>query len=258
MEEESDQSDLTACLEKALHRHTIENPKLNQTISSLIRRSVEYGRANRVLGENPHDDACREYVEKIITYQKKYHNLIACLDRGDLEVWTKTIKNIRKWANGYLIRQNIHGPLKKKIVEESVPNAVMAYLSGTYLYDTNFDAWFCVLVQNVCRKYIKEQLHPNHKNHNAAVSYDKYEFLLEALADNNEIASQRTRELRSDLLEAVEKLSSQARQELIILHYFEGYSFKEIAKKMERSLNAVYKLHFDALNELRTYFDTHD
>jgi DNA-directed RNA polymerase specialized sigma24 family protein len=59
-------------------------------------------------------------------------------------------------------------------------------------------------------------------------------------------------------LEAVEQLSSDARRELIIQLYFSDYSFKEIAEKLNKSLNATYKVHFDALNELRDILDEWD
>lgn len=255
MDEDSSHSDLTARLEQALEQRTLKNSQLVQKIRSLLYRSVEYGRATRVLGEDPDSTACREYVNQVITNYQACHEVVARLERREPREWIITIKKINRWANGYMKQRHIHGPLRKECVEECVPNAVLAFFTGTYYYDTEFDAWLCVLVQNVCRKYIKEQRHPNHTAETDAVSYDKFEFLLEALADNNALDSQRFRELRSLLLEAVEKLSSKARQQLIILHYFEGFSFQEIAQKMERSLNAVYKLHFDALNELRDNLD---
>jgi RNA polymerase sigma factor (sigma-70 family) len=255
MDEDSNLSDLTTRLEKALEQSGIKDNRLNQKIHTLLYRSVEYDRATRVLGENPDDAACHEYVNQVITNYQECHEVVTRLERREPEEWETAVKKINRWANGCMKQWNIYGPLRKQCVEECVPNAVLAFLTGTYHYDTEFDAWLCVLVQNVCRKYIKEQLHPNHAAEADALSYDKFEFLLEALADNDAIASQRARELRAILLEAVEKLSSEARQELIILHYFEGFSFKEIAQKMDRSLNAVYKLHFDALNELREILD---
>jgi RNA polymerase sigma factor (sigma-70 family) len=158
------------------------------------------------------------------------------------------------WANGYLKNRKIDGPLRTKIVEESVPNAVLAFLSGVYHYDTEFDAWFCVLVQNVCRKYIKEQTRANLRLENEAVSINEVDYLLEQIADHKELDSRELRALRAELLEAIEWLSSESRKELFVLYYFEGFSFKEIAEKMGKSLNAIYKLHFDALAELRNIF----
>jgi RNA polymerase sigma factor (sigma-70 family) len=161
------------------------------------------------------------------------------------------IPKIRLWANGYLKNHDIGGPLRTKCVEECVPNAVLAFLSGVYHYDTEFDAWFCVLVQNVCRKHIKEQMRGSRVLEKEAVSVDQVGLMLERLADTNEMNSQRRRELRADLLDAAEKLSSEARQALIIGYYFSGFSFKQLSEKMNKSMTAVYKLHFDALKELR-------
>jgi RNA polymerase sigma factor (sigma-70 family) len=255
MADDSDLSDLAARLERVLQQINIQNARLSQTISALLHRSVEYGRAQKALGENPDDNVCREYVERVINYYQEHHALVTHLERGDAETWIETIKKIQRWANGYFIQRKMYGRLRKKCVEECVPNTVLAYLSSSYYYDTDFDAWFCVLVQNVCRNYIKDQRHPNHTAQAQALSYDKFEFLLEALADKNEIDSRKLSELRSVLLEAVEKLSSNARRELILLLYFSDYSFKEIADSMDKTLNATYKVHFDALNELRDILD---
>jgi RNA polymerase sigma factor (sigma-70 family) len=251
MAEDSDQIDLVERLEKSLQQRDLENAQLIQTVNSLLHRSVEYGRATRALGENPEEQKCREYVDNVIVFYQKYHSTITCLERQDPEIWTATINKIRMWANGYLKNQHIDGSLRTKSVEECVPNAVLAYLSSVYHYDTEFDAWFCVLVQNVCRKYIKDQMRNGRMLEKEALSIDEVDYLLEKLADDRELDSRRLKELRSELLEATKRLSSEARQQLIILYYFSGFSFKEIAQTMGKSMNAIYKLHFDALNELR-------
>ena len=61
--------------------------------------------------------------------------------------------------------------------------------------------------------------------------------------------------LRLDLLADIDQLASEARKQIILLHYFEGYSLPQIASKLDKSDNAVYKLHFDALNNLRKIWD---
>lgn len=249
---------LAAQLEKALDRRQLSDTHLRQRLLVILNRSVEYGRANRVLGDDPDDTACDEYVRQVIAYYKKYHSLVTCLEKGDPDAWALVVKKIQGWANGFLKRQGIHGDLRQKSVKECVTNAALAYLSGVYHYDSDFDPWLCVLVQNVCRKYIKEQRHPNQIQEEEAVSLDKFDFSAETLADKEAGNSQKLDDLRLRLLNAIEGLSSEARKELIILHYFSGYSFKEIALKMNKSLNAVYKLHFDALNDLRGNLDEPD
>lgn len=255
MADQPEYSNIAACLERTLLHSEIQNTQLLQTISSLLHRSLESGRAQRVLGEDPDDETCYEYVEKVINHYQQYHALVICLERGETEAWSDMTKKMAGWANKYFMKHNIHGPLRKKCVEEAVPNAVLAYLTGTYHYDTDFDAWCCVLVQNVCRKYIHDQLHPNRTPPKNMISYDKFESMLEALADNNEINSQRQRELRSVLLDAIEQLSSEARRELIVRYYFLGFSFKEIAEKRNSTMTATYKMHFDALKELKEILD---
>ncbi|MFZ0548082.1 MAG: sigma-70 family RNA polymerase sigma factor [Candidatus Promineifilaceae bacterium] len=252
MDEEPDHDSLAACLKKGLEQSNIEDPQLFQNIHTILYRSLEYGRAQRILGDDPDEDACREYVDQVITNYRACHSLVARLERSDPEAWNETIKKIHAWTNGYLRHRKIYGPLKEKCIEECVPNAVIAYLTGTYHYDVEFDAWFCVLVHNTCRKHIKEQLRSSRPPQKETISLDQLGYLLETLGDKREMDARRQRELRAALLTAVEQLSSEARRELIIRHYFLDHSFKEIAEEMDKTMNAVYKLHFDALNELET------
>jgi RNA polymerase sigma factor (sigma-70 family) len=56
---------------------------------------------------------------------------------------------------------------------------------------------------------------------------------------------------RLDLLDAIDQLSSEDRRTIILLYYFEGKDFDEIAEVLDRTKNALYKLHFDALENLR-------
>lgn len=251
MAKDSKQSNLANRLEQTLLQSALEDKQLVRTINSLLHRSVEYGRASRVLGEAPTEPDCQEYIQQVIRFYQKHHVFVTCLERRDQAGWIMMIPKIRSWANSYLRNHHIDDPLRTKCIEECVPNAVLAFLGGVYHYDTEFDAWFCVLVQNVCRKYIKEQMRSNRVLEKEAVSVDQVGFMLEQLADVKELDSRKIRELRADLLEATKQLSSEARQGLIISYYFSGLSFKQISKEMDKSMSAIYKLHFDALKELR-------
>lgn len=258
MQDDVPHNDLIDRLEQALDQRHLEDEQLHHKILVVLHRSVEYGRANRVLGDNPDNNACDEYVAQIITHYEKHHFLVTCLEKGETEAWALVMEKIQRWASGFLKRQGIHGNLRKSSVKECVTNAVLAYLSGVYHYDTDFDPWLCVLVQNVCLKYIKEQRHPNQIQQEEAISYEQSRFPIETLIDGGASHSQQLKDIRLMLLEAIEGLSSEARKELILLYYFHGYSFKEFASKTNRTLNAVYKLHFDAINELRENLDKPD
>ncbi len=258
MQDEMTHSDLATRLEKALHQCWLEDTDLRQKIRVILHQSVEYGRVRRVIGDSPDDDVCLEYVRQVIDRYEKHHSSVAYLQKGDPDTWQQWIRKIQGWANGFMKKHHIHGPLRKRSVEMCTTNSVLAFLSGTYHFDTVFEAWFCVLVQNVCRKYIKEELHPNRVNLDQALPIDKFDFQSDLLKDKDASQSQRLRELRIDLLESIDNLSSENRKQLILLHYFHGFSLKEIARKMNKSLNAIYKLHFDALADLRNNLDQHN
>ena len=80
--------------------------------------------------------------------------------------------------------------------------------------------------------------------------------VIEHLAGRSEAEGERRRKLQLELLDAIAQISSVARRRIITLHYFQGLSLPEIARKMGRSMNATYKLHFDALAELGKIWGT--
>ena len=130
MVEDANPSDLAERLEKTLQQSELENNQLVQTISALLRRSVEYGRAGRVLGNSPTEEKCQEYIDKVVAFYQKYHVVVTCLERRDQEAWINAVKKIHMWANGYLKKRDIHGPLRKKSLEECGQNAALAFLTS--------------------------------------------------------------------------------------------------------------------------------
>lgn len=120
-------------------------------------------------------------------------------------------------------------------------------LTARFPYDTEVEAWACVLVQNVCRGYLRRE---------RKVPDTLDDALIEHLSGLSQAEGEHRRKLQLELLDAIEQISSVDRRRIITLHYFQGLSLPEIARKMGRSMNATYKLHFDALAELGKIWGT--
>jgi RNA polymerase sigma factor (sigma-70 family) len=243
--------EVLGCLEDALKEREEENLQTVQRIRSLIHRGVEYGRTQKVLGNDPDKEACKEYVDDVFANYHLYHDLLVRLEQQEEEAWLMLYNKMRDWANAIFMGYKIDGPLRIDCVEDCVPNAVMVYLGSTYHYDSDFEAWLFVLLRNVCRKHIRNQVKSTSIPDKETVSMDGVTYLFEKLSDGKEGEAGRIKELGEELFAAVEELSSEARQQLILLRYIDEYTFVEIAEILDRSMSATYKLHFDSLNELR-------
>jgi RNA polymerase sigma factor (sigma-70 family) len=87
----------------------------------------------------------------------------------------------------------------------------------------------------------------------AQVSLDAHDGWLHNLADPGAEQVQRRLEQRHDLLQQVERLGDAQRQ-FVVLYYFEQKSYAEVADILKKNKNALYKLNFDALDNLRKGF----
>jgi RNA polymerase sigma factor (sigma-70 family) len=50
--------------------------------------------------------------------------------------------------------------------------------------------------------------------------------------------------------DAVDQLPTEQKRLVIRMRYFQGYAFREIADHLGKTINAIYKSHFDALEDL--------
>jgi len=98
---------------------------------------------------------------------------------------------------------------------------------------------------------VDERWHPGAVFQDQMVSLDEYDGWLHNLANLSAEDETERLTLRHDLQRAVEELPTEARREFIHLYYFKQYSFDEVADRMDKNKNALYKLHFDALENLR-------
>jgi RNA polymerase sigma factor (sigma-70 family) len=130
---------------------------------------------------------------------------------------------------------------------ECAAEAAMTLLKAHFPYDTEFDPWAHVIVQNACRKFI----HKAHKK--SVVPEEKKIELDDELTDPHDLlleASILNKDLGQEISEALDELP-EARQTVIRYSYFHEMKPDEIAKKMGKTVGAIYSLRFNALNDLR-------
>ncbi len=192
------------------------------------------------------------YVERVADYYRRCRPAVLQIQFNKEEAaWIQLMDNMDRWARCYCQNSRLSGPERGEVVEAAVMDAAAIVLRSPFPYDVEFDAWVYVIVQNACKKRLHQHYYPVSVPADEEVPIDAWDEWLANLPDLATANDERRRELRSLLLGAVTQLDSEARREFVIRYYFEGYTLPEVAERMERSPAAIYKLHYDCLQNLR-------
>jgi RNA polymerase sigma factor (sigma-70 family) len=231
---------------------------LKTAVSPFIYTNLDKGRVHNYL-ERP-DSSPADYVWRVADQYEQWHDYLCAvqIEKRD-DVWQPLYKKLQTWAFRFLPRIGYPTYASRddhiQQAHACAAKAALTLITACFPYDTNFDPWAYVILQNVTHKHMNRQIKPLLKSQQQEIELDAYDDWLQNLLDPAGGESQRMVELRADLLQAINQLSSKARKQFILLYYFEQKSFEEIAVRMDKSLNALYKLHSDALENLRKILD---
>jgi RNA polymerase sigma factor (sigma-70 family) len=246
-----EKKELTVALEHALQQlATYSGEDLAELLKSIIFTNLNAGRVHTYLNNHPHYHP-RDYVWLVADHHERWHTYVHKIQiEKQAELWELLFVKLQKWAYNYLRRKNV--PAEAGRFEQALDYATEAsivLIAAHFPYDVDFDPWACVLLQNICRCHIRKTV-------NSASTLDKDLLTLEhcyqqlrALGDPSAKEAQHLAELRCDLLDAIEHLASEARKQFALLYYFEDNTLEQIAEKMNRQVNALYKLHFGSVLE---------
>jgi RNA polymerase sigma factor (sigma-70 family) len=190
-----------------------------------------------------------EYVRLVADRFTEMNGFVRRLQsQRDVEAWGPLFERMQTWAYNFFLRKNFAADRNtQEIAAECATDAAVTLLNAHFPYDTGFDPWAHILVQNACRKYIhkafKKSAIPAEKKVELQDNLvDPDELLLEGLALQKEAGSE-----IASLLAGL----SEARRAVIEYIYFQEMEPEEVAKKMDKSVGAIYSLQFHALRDLR-------
>ena len=191
----------------------------------------------------------RDYILRVAD---EYINLSPFINKLQNErttvVWEPLYKKMVSWAFNFFIKKGfIANITTQEIATGCATEAALNILRAYFPYDTDLEPWACVIVQNTCRKYIRGATKKSIIPQQNIVDLDES---LENLKDPSYQDQDHIKDLQSDLLEALAKLSP-ARRKVLELIYFHELTPVEIANKMNKSVGAIYSLQFNALHDLR-------
>jgi len=231
-------------IEKALR--SLEENGGAQSVAKI--RPVLYANLDRKRVENfIGDDISRvaEYVQRVADHYTRLNPYITAIqDARSDDAWLPLFKSMRQWAYNFLLRKNfVPGLSTAAIAEECATAAAVNLLDANFPYDIEFEPWAHVIVTNACLRFFRDGTKKSVIPPQNIVELD------EKLPGPNDISLD-IQDNKDDLLIALSLLSD-ARRQVIQLHYLDELPLPEAARVMGKSVGAIHSLHFNALQDLR-------
>ena len=208
-------------------------------------------------------DGPRAYVERVAERYEQWSDYVRALqEEKEREAWEEALEKFQRWS--YHLLGRLDFPSNAVRYRESVDlatDAAVEVMGAHFPYDVDFDPWAYVLVRNIFYRHMRDRLNGSRVPEEQLVNLEAWDGWLRNLADEGaeariyegEEKAARERE-RERLVAAVDELPP-SEKEFILLYYFEGLSFGEIAERTGKSANALYQYHFRGLKRLRDALD---
>lgn len=240
-------------VEQTLHSlHQEEEPDFSRAVARIVRYNIERGRLRKFLtNETVADEA--EYVRLVAEHYRRQRDYVhGVRETDDPAIWEPLFVLLQKAAYRSLTALGFEDdPLQRyDHAKTCASEAGIVLVRRPFPFDTNFKAWAFNVVRFVCQNYVRKNRNSRSVPPEMQVSLDAWDGWAQNLADPASTDAKKRVELQLDLLQCIADLSAAQRQ-FVLLHYFEHKSYDEIAELMGRNKNALYKLNFDALNNLR-------
>lgn len=219
-------------------------------IRPIIYANLDRGRVQGFIEEDI--DLVDDYVQRVANKYEALNPVIYELQmKRSSKVWGPLFEKMLKWAYNFLKKHSFNEEMvTRDSAAECATEAAVIILNAYFPYDTELEPWVQVILQHACQKFIQKSKGPAKLEESLDGPDDKSDRLMDPTAQDK--VSQQ--DLRSTLSEAMKELP-ESRREVIELVYFQGFSSEEIARKMKKSVGAIYNLHFNALRELRKILD---
>jgi RNA polymerase sigma factor (sigma-70 family) len=218
------------------------------TIRSVIYKNIARGRLTKFTENKP--ERVKEYVLRVANLYNQLHEYVHLVQvERDEIIWESLYEHLLQWVTKIFIRKGFDPSIIiNELSTAQASESGIAILNAYFPYDTDFEPWAFIVVQNTCLKYMRNCLNP------PDIPLQKTEDLDEILeiivGDTGQEEKIISRDSGTLLLNAVDKLSNN-RKSVIRDFYLNGLSSEEIAEKLGKTKSAVYSLHFNALHDLR-------
>lgn len=228
-----------------------EEPAFVRAVSRIVWQNVDKGRLRKFLANESVANE-QEYVRCVAAHYRAQRDYVHRLRHtDDPQVWEPLYILLQKASYRALTRMSFQNQVERyNHAVQCASDAAIVLATRPFPFDTDFKAWAFVIVQYICKNHVRKARSGRSVPDDAQVSLDAWDGWVQNFPDPASGSGQKRVEQRLDLLQCIANLSPSQR-EFVMLHYFEHKTYEEIAALMGRNKNALYKLNFDALNNLR-------
>ena len=240
-----------ADVEEALREIEEREPELCHAVRETARANYDSGRIERFLSGGAVQNV-RSYVSRMATHYREQREYVTRVQKNqDHELWEALFVKLQKWAYSILSKKQFLEPTERYInAVQCAADAGVVIANRPFPYDTHFDAWAYVTLRFVCLNHMRRMRNEASVPPEVEVSLDRWNGWLQSLRDPGGEQARQRFEQRHDLLKCIGELA-EAQRTFVILYYFEQKSYDDIAAITGKNKNALYKVNFDALYNLR-------
>jgi len=229
-----------------------------EAVADVLQTNLANGRWRHAAGTHgagwPNDPELQRYAVCVAAHYWAEHERVGGLNARDRELWAELHGQLRKSAYRTLRAHfGLPYPLAFERANDYAQAACELIFRGRYPFDVPFPAWATRVLTNCIRA----------GEGRSTDLLDRGTFVEPAPASTREPApveetywiegeqNLRRWEERELLWEAIQRLESEAQQQVIILDFWYGRSSAEIAQALGKTPQAVYSLRHRALASLR-------
>ncbi|GAB4146796.1 MAG: hypothetical protein Fur0021_05130 [Candidatus Promineifilaceae bacterium] len=222
-------------------------------VTHIVCQNVKRGRFKIFLDAGKDRDL-EGYVRYVVgNYRRQRAKVEGLQFERDADLWPVFYRDVEDWVYDYLISRGfVPNEGTFRLVQDYRSFAVEQVLLAHFPYDIPFERWARTVVQHVCRKQIDRAMCYKRLCDKQMVGLEQWQSNAVYRSHEDDLIAVI---LSDELLVALQKLPTNYRI-VIQLYYFNDMEYQEIAEVMQKTIRAVYNLHYKAMKRLREILTT--
>lgn len=223
-------------------------PAVTAEILQVLSANLAGGRIAFYLANRP-SGSPDDYVRRVCECYLRLHPYLRQLQvEKSAPAWDALLAKMQRWGYSFLLKKGFdRSEATYRLAYDYSADAAAALVHARFPYDTEFDPWAVVLLQNTCRKRMRAAVR---QNGGAPAEVSAGDAWMESFPDPRADDYIRSFDLRQEIRQAFETLSVDERQ-VLRLYYFDELKPADIAARLGRPSSYVYAIKFRALARLK-------
>lgn len=235
-----------------------QNPHIER-VRDILHKNLSNGRWQRATCGKDHltDEDLRQYAQRVAKRYWIEREMIIGLASNNDGLWQTLYRKLEQRAFYACMRYGVPRPRAENQAPDHAQEACKIIFRSHYPCDVPFNAWAGrILINCVLQKLQRSTDLMDRETFVEPSVEDLWDSQRSDQAPLN--AAQPMvddLEMYTLLLDAIERLPSEAQRQVILLEFFFDWDAEQIAEKLGRTTQAVYNLKYRALQKLREILD---